>query len=297
MTHFVALVVPKTTDAGEVMDEVRHLLAPYDENADVEAYAEPIYKQPGEARADSAYFMRERGVDVETATDEEIARFWDEDAFLDEDGVWKRVTTYNPRSKWDWWVVGGRWTGFLKLREPGAEDASSGDPGLMTEPNTDPSRADVARLKDVVLEVTDEERARYVALQAFVRAAMETIPPRPGEDADHDAWRAWHEAVKPAYDAYKAFHGDGDMFFLGAEDIEPIYALDAREYAEFRELRSVLAPTVVTPEGGWSESGAYGWFGAHAATWRDNLSMLRRIRAMLRELDPERFIVAVDCHI
>src|SRR5439155_2088993 len=24
-----------------------------------------------------------------------------------------RQTTYNPKSKWDWWVVGGRWDGYF----------------------------------------------------------------------------------------------------------------------------------------------------------------------------------------
>lgn len=29
------------------------------------------------------------------------------------DGTGTRVTQYNPASKWDWWVVGGRWSGHL----------------------------------------------------------------------------------------------------------------------------------------------------------------------------------------
>ena len=28
-------------------------------------------------------------------------------------GSGKKETTYNPKSKWDWWQVGGRWNGFL----------------------------------------------------------------------------------------------------------------------------------------------------------------------------------------
>lgn len=30
------------------------------------------------------------------------------------EGVWGRVT--NPNAKWDWWVVGGRWSGLLQLK-------------------------------------------------------------------------------------------------------------------------------------------------------------------------------------
>jgi len=29
-------------------------------------------------------------------------------------GTGKYSTTYNPHSKWDWWTIGGRWTGYLR---------------------------------------------------------------------------------------------------------------------------------------------------------------------------------------
>ena len=30
------------------------------------------------------------------------------------------LSTYNPNSKWDWYSIGGRWSGFLKLKKDGA---------------------------------------------------------------------------------------------------------------------------------------------------------------------------------
>ena len=36
-------------------------------------------------------------------------------------GTGKRMTTYNPKSKWDWWVVGGRWNGAVKGEPRGDE--------------------------------------------------------------------------------------------------------------------------------------------------------------------------------
>jgi hypothetical protein len=42
----------------------------------------------------------------------------------------KAVQRTNADKKWDWWQVGGRWTGFLKLK-PGREGVT-GEPGLMT---------------------------------------------------------------------------------------------------------------------------------------------------------------------
>ena len=33
------------------------------------------------------------------------------------DGKWKEYSTYNPKSKWDWYTVGGRWYGCIKTKD------------------------------------------------------------------------------------------------------------------------------------------------------------------------------------
>lgn len=33
-----------------------------------------------------------------------------------ETGIWEEWSTYNPKSKWDWYQLGGRWSGMLKLK-------------------------------------------------------------------------------------------------------------------------------------------------------------------------------------
>ena len=42
--------------------------------------------------------------------------------YLNEDGV---PTTYNPESRWDWWQIGGRWTGVLSGTYNPREDAAN----------------------------------------------------------------------------------------------------------------------------------------------------------------------------
>src|SRR5699024_9687342 len=34
---------------------------------------------------------------------------------MDSDGSWRSYSTYNPKSKWDWYKLGGRWSGMIKL--------------------------------------------------------------------------------------------------------------------------------------------------------------------------------------
>lgn len=55
-------------------------------------------------------------------------------------------STSNPRARWDWFVLGGRWTGYFKLK-PGAVGAV-GAPGLMT-PRAEPRHADQARKSEI----------------------------------------------------------------------------------------------------------------------------------------------------
>lgn len=60
----------------------------------------------------------------------------------------KCVDRTNPNKRWDWWEVGGRWSGFLKLKE-GAH-GELGRKGLMGSCAADgPGRADVALARDV----------------------------------------------------------------------------------------------------------------------------------------------------
>ena len=34
----------------------------------------------------------------------------------DNDGIWRKYSTYNPDSKWDWYSVGGRWDNAIKTK-------------------------------------------------------------------------------------------------------------------------------------------------------------------------------------
>lgn len=64
--------------------------------------------------------------EILNATDEELyqrrikdyptydEREYDKQDYVNEDGA--IMSCYNPNSKWDWWVIGGRWDGSLQLK-------------------------------------------------------------------------------------------------------------------------------------------------------------------------------------
>lgn len=147
MSHYAILVITPEESASEIYE----LLAPYDENMEVESYP-----------TECGCIGREAVIDTEDAVakkfgtmDELRERFWKgrEPAATDEDWdrhelEWQELikprkayhkklleshpkakepaptctacsgkgihySTYNPKSKWDWFAIGGRWDGSL----------------------------------------------------------------------------------------------------------------------------------------------------------------------------------------
>jgi hypothetical protein len=58
-----------------------------------------------------------------------------------------RLSTYNPKSKWDWWVIGGRWDGIVVHGAP-----REGENSRESEEQLDHNAARVSELKESILE-------------------------------------------------------------------------------------------------------------------------------------------------
>jgi hypothetical protein len=134
MSHFTVLVIG---------DDVEGQLAKYNEDISVAPYAattrkECVEKQKKILASDDVY-RDEYLAKVRAMTEEE---FWaDQTGHYDEfNSNGEPLSTYNPDSKWDWYLLGGRWTGVLPVKEEFIDDEAAwehislGDPGVMTEP-------------------------------------------------------------------------------------------------------------------------------------------------------------------
>ena len=128
MSHFVGLCF------GEYWDSD---LEQYSENLEVEAYIEQTKE---EAINDVQRNQRKRYLEAVKALQtpnlnsqsmEFYQKIVDQGPSISKEEAWKEVlswgyeldedenllSTYNPNSKWDWYCVGGRWNGFLVLKE------------------------------------------------------------------------------------------------------------------------------------------------------------------------------------
>jgi hypothetical protein len=97
MSHLITIVIiPGDTPDDQVEATVARLLAPYEECLEVEPY--------------------KRRVDDPQ---------WCDEPLQDEQG-WYEMSTSNPKRKWDWWEIGGRWYGGVKGMKGGAIHESMG---------------------------------------------------------------------------------------------------------------------------------------------------------------------------
>ncbi len=119
MTHYpVAVILPDTgkefakdTSMERVqeiaMASIADLIAPYDERIEVQEYDQQCWCK----KVPNFSFMGEVTHGDKTAEN----KMKDEGKICPScHGKGTYPSTYNPDSKWDWWVVGGRWNGQLR---------------------------------------------------------------------------------------------------------------------------------------------------------------------------------------
>jgi len=113
------------------------------------------------------------------------------------------LSTYNPNSKWDWYIVGGRWQGLLILKN--STHGYRGEPGLMTEMT---KNYDAAFVSDIDFEAMQKKAGRSFSTYAVV--TPDGIWHAPGEmgwwgmssdsDAEKSQWDTEYQEkfIKPA---------------------------------------------------------------------------------------------------
>lgn len=256
MSHFVLGVFLedcedfelKVDSVGGLLDEV---LAPYSEHLEVEPYPyktrEEVLEEFTNAikeieEGDESNFFVERNKEhnILGMNVEEFGKW-----YYGEDLVGGcAMTTYNPESKWDWWVIGGRWDGLLKLK--------------------DGTRVNYAKVKDLDLSIDKEI---YEDSIRFWELVVEEQPLREGEGQPFNFY-------KPEY--YTDQYGTKEQY--------------ATEQAKLNVFAFIH-------EDEWFEKGNMGWFGVSDATKDSTEEFRNKFWDVLENIDPESYLVVVDCHI
>lgn len=280
MSHFVVMVI------GE---NIEQQLAPFDENMEVPEYA------VGEVSEDDKRAVIEYYAKGHDKTFEEVyakhGASWNGGRYRkDENGVWMEYSTYNPKAKWDWWTLGGRWSGMMKVK-PGATDTVTGNPGVFdNEVGIDQCRKKDLDLEAIRAEKRAEAEERYSKFRAVVKdhpwpEAWDTVLARYGEDRIEEARAFYH-----AQSAIKALK-EARMLFVSPEE----YGQDQEAYVA-NQVADAFVPFALLMNGQWYEKGKMGWWAVvrdkkDQPVWRDEFWK------MFDALPDDTLISMVDCHI
>lgn len=212
------------------------------------------------------------------------------------DGKFGRYT--NPNKKWDWWVIGGRWTGYFRLREKPSSTHATGQPGLMTEP-AKVGTADQCLKKDIDFEGMELE-ARVKAEETYDQFEAVTqgleVPPTWEEVRDH------HEDIDKAREEYSSYpwvqtlrearldpwgECTHNYFKIGKGGREAFIKL---------AVAKAFVPYAVVHESEWIAKGEMGWFGM-SSDKVDQDQWCIRVKELIDSLSDDTLLTCVDCHI
>ena len=229
-------------------------------------------------------------------------KFLDDYACLEIDKhTGKRGYWHNPNSKWDWYEVGGRWTGFFKLKK--GTSGKTGRPGLMTDPAL-PGFADEALLKDIDFKGMrtksgKEAKERYERLETLLGAIPKmnylwTDIVKSGVTQEkRDAYHA-QPAKKLVSDILEKTTSKEDRSFLTWLDLED-YQVTKEEYIQSAKDSSISTFAVVKG-GEWFEKGKMGWW-ACVSNEKEQDDWDAEFNRLLDNLPEDTRITLVDCHI
>lgn len=165
MSHFTVLVI----------GDVKSQLAKYDENIEVPKYSEGLVSTEEKERF-TKYYQKEHPRLGETTFDDLYAEFgedWNSSEWTkNADGEWETFSTYNPKSKWDWYQVGGRWSGFFMLKtaqDPRLQELLDALGMSMGEVDN------LARLKDKSLVKYNKTVAKYKGKEDQIKVLVSLV--------------------------------------------------------------------------------------------------------------------------
>jgi len=227
----------------------------------------------------------------------------------DEDGKYFRHT--NPNAKWDWYQVGGRWSGFFKVKNP--EEGEMGDRSWMDHGKKIPhDRADITTKGNVDI-VGMQASARINATEQFdnLEAAIGQTEPvswtatlkkfeNDGKTAVQEARDYYH--ATPFQLAIKKYEKEHNVHIgsFRSNVYDDYYLHLPLNVARVRFVETaamnVITPYAIVKDGQWYERGEMGWWGM-ASNEKEKDVWTEEFYKMFSELPDDTVLTMVDCHI
>jgi len=187
------------------------------------------------------------------------------------DEVIKVIRRTNPNAKWDYWRVGGRWRGALKLKT-----GKSGEYGDVAWEMAE--KADT----DMHCDLTLKGHIDIEAMEAPMRERA-TI-----------TWDEWHSKIKYLKDddeEKSLWIRDKMGFFVSKNEIDQLTSMPREEYIE---CQSLWTPYSIVWESKWYSEGKMGWFGISS---KNESNWSGQFKEFWAQIPDDAVITMVDCHI
>jgi hypothetical protein len=214
------------------------------------------------------------------ARDEEEGRY----------GYWR-----NDNAKWDWYQLGGRWTGFFKLKKKVSERAVVGEPSLVSSHRAKVRTADQCLKGDVDWKKMMAEAGKEAG--KYYDRLTEVVAGRPVPNWDQT--REKNASIEDARNEYWSNPVIKDLQkeqLLGfSSEVDKILAKPREQYVDFCAKSSIL-PYAIVKDGKWYQKGEMGWWGI-STDEMDPEVWVTMATKLIMELPDDTLLSLFDCHI
>lgn len=190
----------------------------------------------------------------------------------------------NPNKKWDWWTIGGCYSGRLLLKSGAkADQASAGEvdwEGMLAE------KARVAGETFDKIKATVGDREVLTWAQVHARA-----------QAGELTWDAARDLYNGQQILNELYESGAIGRWGGAEDLSQVLSAPSREEYVDRYSKTMGTLWAMLYDGKWYERGEMGWFGMSDTTDESLADYATTFWATVRALPADTVVTCVDCHI
>lgn len=290
MSHFTVMVIGNNPEEQ---------LEPYDENLEVEEYENGKVSERDKQVMLEHYAQQGNKF---SSFDDCYARFgkeWNCNSYRkDEDGIWRRYSTHNPDSKWDWYVLGGRWSGnFIRLK-PNAKSGIIGEAGTFENE----TGIDAALKGDIdfdAIRKENEEQARkyYQKIAAQYGGSIPKLDIL--WDTICSAEASAHLTIDEKHTLYhsqeavQCWKNAGFDNFFGP--LLDDFQCTEEEFVN-RSILNIFVPYAVVINGEWYGKGDINWWGISSNEMPQD-EWQKKVWDMLLALPDDTLISFYDCHI
>lgn len=227
-------------------------------------------------------------------------------------------STYNPESKWDWYSIGGRWSGYFPIRGDLTVEASrlliTGRRSWTNQGETpDPWACDGGPKGLLDLDALRDKKGaeaakRYDLYQEIVEDLPEALPWRVFADdaAAQAALTTGRGEITAVWDEARRLYNEQERVRRTKQHDEFKWSFDCtvEEFSVGREFyiekaRNEAVPgyALVTTTGEWVAPGEMGWFGMSSESKEDMAMFKAKVNGYIDGLSDDTLLIAVDLHI